>query len=42
MLNTLRKVEDHENHVRWIYLVVVLNSEVYENNRSGVKTVCLD
>ena len=25
MLNTLRKVEDHENHVRWIYLATVLN-----------------
>ena len=24
MLNTLRKVEDHENHVRWIYLTTVL------------------
>ena len=23
-LNTLRKVEDHENHVRWIYLKTVL------------------
>ena len=23
-LNTLRKVEDHENHVRWIYLTTVL------------------
>ena len=25
MLNTLRKVEDHEHHVRWIYLTTVLN-----------------
>ena len=25
VLNTLRKVEDHENHVRWIYLTTVLN-----------------
>ena len=25
MLTTLRKVEDHENHVRWIYLKTVLN-----------------
>ena len=24
MLNTLRKVEDHENHVRWMYLTTVL------------------
>ena len=24
MLNTLRKVKDHENHVRWIYLTTVL------------------
>ena len=24
MLNTLRKVEDHDNHVRWIYLTTVL------------------
>ena len=24
MLNTLCKVEDHENHVRWIYLTTVL------------------
>ena len=24
MINTLRKVEDHENHVRWIYLTTVL------------------
>ena len=23
MLNTLHKVEDHENHVRWIYLTTV-------------------
>ena len=23
MLNTLRQVEDHENHVRWIYLTTV-------------------
>ena len=25
MLNALCKVEDHENHVRWIYLTTVLN-----------------
>ena len=24
MLNTLHKVEDHENHVRWIYITTVL------------------
>ena len=24
MINTMRKVEDHENHVRWIYLTTVL------------------
>ena len=24
MINTLRKVKDHENHVRWIYLKTVL------------------
>ena len=25
VLNTLRKVEDHDNRVRWIYLTTVLN-----------------
>ena len=25
MLNTLCKIEDYENHVRWIYLTTVLN-----------------
>ena len=25
MLSTLHKIEDHENHVRWIYLATVLN-----------------
>ena len=25
MLNTLCTVEDHENHMRWIYLTTVLN-----------------
>ena len=25
MLNISRKVEDHENYVRWIYLTTVLN-----------------
>ena len=25
MVNTLRKVEDHENHARWIYLTPVHN-----------------
>ena len=27
MLNILHKVEDHENHVRWIYLTTILNME---------------
>ena len=27
MLNTLHKVEDHENHVSWIYLTTVLYME---------------
>ena len=25
MINTLQKLEDHENHARWIYLTIVLN-----------------
>ena len=29
MLNTLRKLEDHENHVRWIYLATVLYMGIY-------------
>ena len=35
MLNTLHKVEDHENHVRWIYLTTVLymgESQKYVRN----------
>ena len=35
MLNTLHKVEDHENHVRWIYLTTVLKmgeSQKYARN----------
>ena len=32
MINTLRKVEDHENHVRWIYLTTGGKSEVSEKN----------
>ena len=35
MLNTLHKVEDHENHVRWIYLTTVLyvrESQKYARN----------
>ena len=28
VLNTLHKVEDHENHARWIYLTTVLNMGV--------------
>ena len=27
MLNTLHKVEDHENHARWIYLTTILHKE---------------
>ena len=38
MLNTLYKVEDHENHVRWIYLIFILHggkSEVCEIDQSN-------
>ena len=28
MIYTLRKVEDNENHVRWIYLTIIINPAV--------------
>ena len=31
MQNTLHKVEDHENHVRWIYPTTVVNMGVCRN-----------
>ena len=37
MLNTLRKFEDHENHVRCIYLTTVLNmGESQKYARNGI------
>ena len=35
MLDTLRKIEEHENHVRWIYLTTVLDMGEVRNMREG-------
>ena len=41
MLNTLRKIEDHENHVRWIYLTTVLYmGEIYNYARIHIVVQC--
>ena len=41
MLNTLRKVEDRENHVRWIYLATVLNmGEIRKDDSHIFYEVC--
>ena len=37
ILNTLHKVEDHENHVRWIYLTTVL----YMGSQKYARMDCL-
>ena len=43
MLITLRKVDDHENHVRWIYLTTVLymwRSQKYTRTRCPIYVIC--
>ena len=43
MLNILRKIEDHENHVRWIYLATVLNmGESQKHARKHITILMVD